>query len=97
MPAGCIVVLGAAVSYVQHAGFGFSIEMFFSRSSAPGIVFCRVPRQVYVKRGNLLYLTPRPNAKVSLAAWEKEVGEKLAKMQAIASAQPTGVQTQTFL
>eukprot|EP00903_Cladosiphon_okamuranus_P015000 g13880.t1 len=45
-------------------------------------------REVYVKRGNLLYLTPRPEAKVSLAAQEKEVGEKLAKMQTIAAAQP---------
>lgn len=42
--------------------------------------------QVYVKRGNLLYLTPRPEVEARLDAREKEVGEKLAKMQALAAA-----------
>lgn len=41
-------------------------------------------RQVYVKRGNLLYLTPRPEAEARLEGKEKDVGEKLAKMQAVA-------------
>ncbi|CAM9263627.1 unnamed protein product [Hapterophycus canaliculatus] len=43
-------------------------------------------REVYVKRGNLLYLTPRPEAEARLQAREKDVGEKLANMQAVAAA-----------
>ncbi|CAB1098192.1 unnamed protein product [Ectocarpus sp. CCAP 1310/34] len=43
-------------------------------------------RQLYVKRGNLLYLTPRPEVKTKLDASEKNVGEKLAKVQKAAEA-----------
>lgn len=43
-------------------------------------------KQLYVKRGNLLYLTPRPEVKAKLEASEKDVGEKLAKMQKAAKA-----------
>ncbi|CAN0084242.1 unnamed protein product [Ectocarpus sp. 4 AP-2014] len=43
-------------------------------------------QQLYVRRGNLLYLTPRPEVKAKLEASEKDVGEKLAKMQKAAAA-----------
>ncbi|CBN77760.1 expressed unknown protein [Ectocarpus siliculosus] len=43
-------------------------------------------RQLYAKRGNLLYLTPRPEVKAKLEASEKGVGERLAKMQKAAEA-----------
>lgn len=40
-----------------------------------------------------MYLTPRPGAKAEIAAREKDVGEKLAKMQAIAAASEPATKT----
>lgn len=73
----------------------FSKQVFPSLSAS--LLLFVLLMQVYVRRGNLLYLTPRREANVSLAAREKEVGEKLAKMQTIAAAQPAAAQTQSLV
>lgn len=39
--------------------------------------------QVFLKKGSLLYLTPRTQARESLEAQEREVGDKLAGVQAL--------------
>ncbi|CAN0335969.1 unnamed protein product [Laminaria digitata] len=43
-------------------------------------------REVYVKRGALMYLTPRQDARAALEDSERALGEKLAAMQAVALA-----------
>lgn len=73
----------------------FSKQVFPSLSAS--LLLFVLLMQVYVRRGNLLYLTKRREANVSLAAREKEVGEKLAKMQTIAAAQPAAAQTQSLV
>lgn len=45
-------------------------------------------RQVFFKRGSLLYLMPGTEARERVEAREKELGEKLATVQAIAAAEP---------
>ena len=45
-----------------------------------------ISKQVYVKRGALMYLTPRRDAKAALEDSEQALREKLAAMQAVASA-----------
>eukprot|EP00904_Undaria_pinnatifida_P004378 jgi/Undpi1/13941/HiC_scaffold_9.g03592.m1 len=43
-------------------------------------------REVYVKRGALMYLTSRRDARSDLEAGEQALGEKLAAMKAVAFA-----------
>lgn len=45
-----------------------------------------ISTQVYIKRGALMYLTPRRDARAGLEDSEQALGEKLAAMQALASA-----------
>lgn len=45
-----------------------------------------ISTQVYVKRGALMYLTPRRDARAGLEKSEQALRKKLAAMKAIASA-----------
>lgn len=45
-----------------------------------------ISKQVYVKRGALMYLTSRRDARSDLEAGEQALGEKLAAMKAVAFA-----------
>lgn len=58
-----------------------------SKNEEPLLCFAQtVYVQVYVKRGGLLYLAPRrAEARDRIEEREKDLGERLAKMQAIAS------------
>lgn len=80
-------ILLAARSFFSLVSVRFRNPTYFLLDrpfSLRPLFFARSLPQVYIKRGNLLYLTPRPEAKATLAAREQEVGESLARMQAIA-------------